>query len=255
VLEVSTGPHHRVELRRYTNWSQLQTETLDNFLQRCQCAIVLIWFHFPVPSLILDALRGGCNLVELSLHQVPNIDRLIPALVENKSLVRLGFYETRISDNHWTVLCQSLSIHPKIEFLGLDSTFPCGRKNSNERKASNERKTRRTNVFLSMLQANTVLRQLDAPRAIVEPQYDEFDERILSDVIQPYFRHLQHVRDFGQYRGPGYALELARALYKVDDSPGLTWMLIRSNIPTFCSNVPTISEVGEDNMEGIVLDT
>jgi hypothetical protein len=83
-----------------------------------------------------------------------------------------------------------------------------------------------------MLQANTVLQKLKARRNRLTPTYDEFDERILSDVIQPYFRRLPHVRAFGNYRGPGYDQLLAPALSKVHDSPALVWTLIRSSIPT-----------------------
>jgi hypothetical protein len=65
VFEVSTGPHDRIELQYGTNWSQLRTATVANFLQRCQCAILLRCWTFPVPSLILDALRGDSNIAEL----------------------------------------------------------------------------------------------------------------------------------------------------------------------------------------------
>jgi hypothetical protein len=83
-----------------------------------------------------------------------------------------------------------------------------------------------------MLQTNTVLQKLYAPRYGRDPQYHEFDGRILADVIRPYFRRLRHVRAFGNYRGPLYAQVLARALYKVNDSPALVWMVIRNNIST-----------------------
>jgi hypothetical protein len=229
VFEVSTGPHHRIELESGTNpnWSQLQAVTVASFLQSCQCAIVLHCRSLPVPSpLIIDALKEDCDIVELYLHQVPDIDGLVRALAKNKSLVRLSFVGIRISDDNWTVLCRSLSRLPKLEYLRLSPTFPLGLDHN-----SNESKTRRTNVFLKMLQANTVLQELEASRYVTSPLYDEFDERILVDVIQPYFRRLPHVRAFGKYRGPEYARVLARALYKVNDSPALTWMLIRSNIP------------------------
>jgi hypothetical protein len=245
-FEVSTGPHHRIELESGTNpnWSQLQTVTVANFLQSCQCAIVLYCRSFPVPSpLIVDALKGDCNIVELYLHQVPDVDGLVRALIKNKSLVRLSFVGIRISDDNWTVLCQSLSRHPKLEYLRLSPTFPLGLDHN-----SNESKTRRTNVFLKMLQANTVLQELEARRYVTSPLYDEFDERILVDVIQPYFRRLPHVRAFGKCRGPEYAQALARALYKVDESPALIWILIRSNIPA-------ILGLAEENEEDMVPDT
>jgi hypothetical protein len=238
-LEVSAGPHHRIKLRRYTEWSQQQTVIVTNFLQRCQCAIALTCFNSG-PSPMLDALRGDCNIVELYLNQAPDIDGLVRALAENKSLVRLGISYIRISDDNWVVLCQSLTIHPNLEFLHLTGTFPFA---PNQR--SNENKTRRTNVFLEMLRANAVLQELDAERSGTEPEFDEFDER-LEDVIKPYFRHLQHVRAFGQHRGPVYAQVLARALNKVDDT--LAWMLVRSSIPT-------ILEFREGNEDDIVLDT
>jgi hypothetical protein len=231
VVEVSTGPNHRIELQRNTNWSQMLTVTLANFLQRCQCAIVLYCKRFPVPSLIVDALRGDCNIVELHLQQVPDIDGLVRALAENKSIVRLNFSDTRISDSGWVVLCQSLSRHPKLEALSLLHTFP----RELQDQHSNERLTRRTDVFLKMLQTNTVLEELNAPRNWASNNWvsnpnDEFDERILADVIQPYFRRLRHVRAFGNYHGPLYDQVLARALYKVDNSPALVWMLIRNNM-------------------------
>jgi hypothetical protein len=228
VLEVSAGPHHRVKLHNSTEWSQEQTVTVTTFLRRCQCAIVLFCSN-SCPSPVLDALREKCNIVVLCLHTVSTTDELFQALAENKSLVHLNFYETRISDDNWTVLCHSLSGHPKLESLGLLCTFPYRvDKHSNE-----SNKTSRTNVFLKMLQANTVLQELDAGRStVLGPQNDEFDESILTDVIQPYFRHLLHVRALGQTRGPVYAQVMALALSKVNDSPTLAWMIVCSSIPT-----------------------
>jgi hypothetical protein len=240
VFEDSTGPHHRIELNVGENWSQLRTEdavTLADFLQRCQCTIILrVFYNQTLPSLILDVLRGDSNIVELQLrHVLTNIDGLVRVLAENKTLVRLTFWDTRISDENWTVLCHSLSRHPKLEFLRLFRTFPYRPDHH-----SNERKTRRTHFFLKMLQANIVLQDLDTPRWLLNSRFDEFDERILSDVIQPYLRRLAHVRAFGNNRGPGYKQLLASALHKVDDSPALVWTLIRSSIPT-------ILESEEDN--------
>jgi hypothetical protein len=182
--------------------------------------------------------------MELQLEQLTDIDGLVRALAENKSLVRLHFVCTRIRDDKWTELCQSLSRHPKLVYLCLFHTFPCRpHKHFNERKTRRmeKGKTRRANVFLKMLQANSVLQELDAPRQHVQHARDEVDERILSDVIQPYFRRLAHVRAFGsKHHGLGYAQLLARALYKVNDSPALVWMLIHSSIPT-------IMGFGEEN--------
>jgi hypothetical protein len=177
--------------------------------------------------------------VELQLrhHVLTDIDGLVCVLADIKNLVRLTFWDTRISDENWTVLCHSLSRHPKLEFLRLFRTFPYRPDHH-----SNERKTRRTNFFLKMLQANTVLQDLGTPRCLLNSRYDDFDERILSVVIQPYLRRLAHVRPL-----PGYNKLLASALHKVDDSPALVWTLIQSSIPTIRSSIPTILESEEDN--------
>jgi hypothetical protein len=242
VFEDSTGPYHRIELNIGENWSHLRTVavTLAEFLQHCQCSVVLRCSRFPVPlqtvpSFILAALRGDCNIVELHFNHLTDIDGLVRVLTENKSLVRLIFANIQISDDNWTVLCQSLSRHPKLEYLCLFGTFPPGPDHH-----SNERKTRRTNLFLKMLQVNTTLQELYTPRSLLYSRYDEFDERILSDVIQPYLHHLPHVRALGNNRGPGYDHLLVSALYKVCDSSALVWTLIRSSIPT-------ILESGEDD--------
>jgi hypothetical protein len=242
VFADSAGPLHRIELRSGTNWLRLQTVavTLAEFLQHCQCAFV---FYFQtttqlplhtVPSFILDALRGDCNIVEFQLDHVLNINGFVRALAENKSLVRLTFVGTRISDDSWAVLCQSLSRHPKLEYLRFDYKYSGG-----PDFLSYESKTRRTNAFLMMLQANTVLQELVVRWDIACPLY-QFDERIFTDVIKPHFRHLRHVRAFGTYPNPGYDQLLARALCKVNDSPSLVWTLIRSSIPS-------IVGYGEDN--------
>jgi hypothetical protein len=119
VFEASAGPYHRLGLasETNTNWSQLQIVTVANFFQHCQCKISLYCREFPVPSLILDAVGGDCNIVELDLDIVPDTDGLVRVLAKNKSLVRLDFSDIRISDDSWTVLCQSIYL-PKT-----DSTF------------------------------------------------------------------------------------------------------------------------------------
>jgi hypothetical protein len=249
VFEDSTSAHHKIGLQPCTDWSQELIVTVTDFLHRFRCAIGFVCYKSPVPHpLIIDALRGKSNIAEVRLCDVSDIDKLVRALAENRSLVRLSIVDTRISDDNWTVLCQALSRHPKLESLCLFRTFPCGV----DHDSNESNKTRRTNVFLEMLQANTVLQKLDTFRDVGHSGNDEFDERILADVIQPYFRHLEHVRALGQNRvqndGPNYAKVLALALNKVDDSPALTWMLIRGNIPTILG----LEEGNEE--EAIVMD-
>jgi hypothetical protein len=221
------GPKHRLELEigLSLNWSPLQTETVASFFQSCQCAVLLHCHTFPVPSpLISDALCGDCNIVDLFFDNVSDIDGLVRALANNKSLVRLAFAAIRICDDNWTVLCQSLATHPKLEYLRLLRTFP----HEPDQNSNNERKTHRTNVFLKMLQDNYMLQELET-RTFASHPHDEFDERFLS-VIQPFL----HIRaSAGKYPGPEHARLFARALRTVQlGNPELAWMLMRSNLPT-----------------------
>jgi hypothetical protein len=69
------------------NWSQLQIETVAKVLvQRCQCVIGLHCFEVPVPPHIIDALRAVCNIVELYLEWVTDIDEMVRAHVSNCAL-------------------------------------------------------------------------------------------------------------------------------------------------------------------------
>jgi hypothetical protein len=233
VFEDSTSPHQKIVLQLSSDWSQELIVTVTDFLHRFQCAIGFVCINSRVPHpLIIAALRRNCSNVEVWLQYVSDIDEFVRALAENRSLVRMSIVDTRISDDNWTVLCQTLSRHPKLECLRLARTFPCGV----DHDSNENNKTRRTNVFLEMLQGNTVLQKLRTIWDGRHTENDEFDERILADVIQPYLRHLAHVRVFGhnrvQNRGLMHAKVLTLALNKVNDSPSLTWMLIRGNIPT-----------------------
>jgi hypothetical protein len=244
------GPNHRLELQigLGLDWSPLQTETVASFFQSCQCAVHLYCHTFSVPSpLVIDALSGECSIVDLRLDNVPNIYGLVRALAKNKSLVRLAFADIRICDDNWKVLCQSLATHPKLEYLRLSRTFA----HEPDENSNNERKSRRTNVFLKMLQANYVLQELET-RTLASHPHDEFDERIMS-VIQPFLRvrifagkhpSPEHSQLFarlfarvlpkvaGKYPDPEHARLFARAFRKLKlVSPELTWMLIRSNLP------------------------
>jgi hypothetical protein len=118
VFEDTTSPHHTIVLQPCADWSEELIVTVTNFLQHCQCAIAFEFFRSPAPHpLIIEALHRNCNITDLKLFKVPDIDELVRALAENKSLKRLSFVNTRISDDNWAVLCHSLSRHPKLEAL------------------------------------------------------------------------------------------------------------------------------------------
>jgi hypothetical protein len=180
VFQLNAGPLHGIELQigtREADWSQ--TETVANFFESCRCAVLLHCGNFPVPApIISDALSGNCNILDLVLDNVPNIDvnidELVLALGMNDSLLSLAISNILISEGNWTALCQSLSTHPRLVHLRLLLTFP-----PEPADNSNERKAHRTRLFREMLDVNTVLQDPPPP-----PDEFEFDERTLSEVIQ-----------------------------------------------------------------------
>jgi hypothetical protein len=145
----------------------------------------------------MDAVSGNCNIVDLALDKVPNIDDGLVWIraLDNNSLLHLAISNILISEANWTTLCESLSRHSTLVHLRLLRTFP-----HEPVLTSNQRKAHRTEAFLEMLQVNTVLRKLDARGGRIRTQ-DEFDEHTLSEVIQPFLRVRKHA---GRYGGPEY---------------------------------------------------
>jgi hypothetical protein len=70
-FEDSTSPHHKIWLQPRTDWSQELIVAVASLFQRCQCTIILVCYHLPIPPpFIIDALRGNCSIAELSINEV-----------------------------------------------------------------------------------------------------------------------------------------------------------------------------------------
>jgi hypothetical protein len=192
---------HTLELKIGTmdlDWQDFDNQrrlmAITHFFQYCQCAVILFCGAFRVSDYIIsDALRrGDSRIVDLVLDEVPNvdgdIDELVRALGNNNSLLRLTIANILISEDQWTILCRSLSVHPTLEYLRLLRTFP-----HDPPETSDQRKDTRTDLFVVMLDANTVLQELDA-RGGTDRTQDEFVEGTLSEVIQPLLRGRRAIR-------------------------------------------------------------
>jgi hypothetical protein len=68
------------------------------------------------------------------------------ALSKFKNLANLQLNGIDVSDENWSILCQSVARHPALQILEMDGTMP----NATKRE-SKERKTRRTKEMLAML--------------------------------------------------------------------------------------------------------
>jgi hypothetical protein len=142
------------------------------------------------------------------------------SLAENKGLVKLGLAHQSISDENWTILCQSLKRYPTLTSQNLRGTRPGG-------QLSDEQKAQRTRVVAAMMEENRVLLTID-------PERVDRDYQIYMEMIHPYLEtNLYRPRVLGikkadiQIRRPllGRALQME----SVRNKSNLIWMFLTGN--------------------------
>jgi hypothetical protein len=152
---------------------------------------------------------------------------LFRALANNRGLVDLNLQNHSISDENWTILCQSLQAHPTLTCLNLRATRSLA---DDLIILSDEQKTHRTRVLAEMMQTNTVLHTIALSAS-------ERDEQIYTEEIRPYlvtnlYRPRVHAIKKTLDR-PFREKVLGRALYSVRSNPNLVWMLLSENVDAF----------------------
>jgi hypothetical protein len=79
-------------------------------------------------QIIANALAGKSRVTRLEPHFDGTVDAdlaiLLRALTNNRGLMDLVLHGVPISDENWTIMCESLSLHPSLTNLGLRSTRP-----------------------------------------------------------------------------------------------------------------------------------
>jgi hypothetical protein len=158
---------------------------------------------------------------------------LIRALANNTGLVEVKLQYRPISDDNWSILCESLKAHPTLTSLDLSNTRP----RSPVGVTIDEQKTRRTRVLVEMMQQNTVLHTIHLSER-------ERDEQIYTEEIHPYL-------ETNRYRPRVLAVNeqvLGRAVYSVRSNPNLVWMLLSENVDAFVRS----EEEEESNSEVLV---
>jgi hypothetical protein len=220
----------------FGDWDyRILSDVVSPYLQYRQLFSSLTSAWDPVrPQLLAKAL--GCvngnpeplamllsNNTEIVRLLMPNIDDsthlpcFYRALAKNKGLVFLKLSFVEISDTNWSVLCQSLARHPTIKKLDLFQTMP-----NDADRHSHERKTQRTKEFLEMLKENTMLETLHR-----DPR--EWDERILSDLVDPYLQYRRLFSSLTSSLNPTCPQLLAKALGRVSNNPEFLAMLFSNN--------------------------
>jgi hypothetical protein len=152
---------------------------------------------------------------------------LFRALANNRGLVDLNLQNHSISDENWTILCQSLQAHPTLTCLNLRATRSLA---DDLIILSDEQKTHRTRVLAEMMQTNTVLHTIALSAS-------ERDEQIYTEEIRPYlvtnlYRPRVHAIKKTKDR-PFREKILGRAVYSVRRNNNLVWMLLSKNVDAF----------------------
>jgi hypothetical protein len=147
-------------------------------------------------------------------------------LASNRGLVDLDLRCHSISDESWSILCQSLEQHPTLISLDLRDTRPT-------RQASEEvileQKRTRTRAIADLLEGNTILQT-------VHLSEQEREGRIYTELIQPrleinlYRVRVLAIKEGTQNDRPFREKVLGRALHCVRSNPNLVQMFLSQNM-------------------------
>jgi hypothetical protein len=153
---------------------------------------------------------------------------LFSALANNRGLEELDLFQKPISDDNWSILCESLKAHPILTSLDLRLTMPVSSGIRNVLR--DEQKSHRTRVLADMMKVNTIL-------LTILLSDNEHDDQIYTEEISPYLEtnlyrprvlavKKTHVREFREK-------VLGRALDCVKSNPNLVWMFLSQNVDAF----------------------
>jgi hypothetical protein len=160
---------------------------------------------------------------------------LADALGNNQGLVKFAPAEQHITDENWTVLCQSLHSHPTLETLDLSSTR--GRNG-----VSDETKTHRCTCIVNLLRSNTVLRSIHLSR-------EERDETIWSESILPHLQTRTYQSRILEIKAvdhqPRRSKLFGRALNSVQTKPYLLYLFLIGNVDILTASHEARSQVLE----------
>jgi hypothetical protein len=172
---------------------------------------------------------------------------LLRALANNRGLVDWNFSGIPISDENWTIMCQSLQAHPTLTSLNLEDTRPMGPAGA-AIIFSEEQKTHRTLVLAEIIQENAVLQTITLSE-------HERDEHIYMEEIRPNLEtNLYRPRVLAVKKTkdrPFREKVLGRAVYSVRSHPNLVWMLLSENVDAFARSEEEEEESNSEVPEAV----
>jgi hypothetical protein len=185
-------------------------------------------------QIIANSLTGASRVTKLKpvLGQTNDAETavLFRALANNRGLVDLDWEDRSISDDNWSILCESLKAHPTLTCLNLRSTRP-QRPNGGTIVLTDDQKLHRTRLLAEMLHQNTVLHTIQLRHE------HERDEQIFMEEILPRLEtNLYRPRVLAVKKTTERSFRekvLGRALASVKSSPNLVWMFLSENVDAF----------------------
>jgi hypothetical protein len=178
--------------------------------------------------IIASALTGNSRVTRIKPSPVTNdadMAILFAALASNRGLLDLVLHDHAISDDNWTIMCESLKAHPTLTSLNLNSTSPSNP--TGRSLLTGEQKQQRTRLLAEMVQHNTLLHTI----CLWEGQRDQ---QIYTEDILPYLETNRYRPRVHASRKADISLRralLGRALQtkSVRNDSNLLWIFISGN--------------------------
>jgi hypothetical protein len=183
--------------------------------------------RFYIDSQILaNALTGDSRVTRFTPHvslgtNDAEMAVFFRALTNNSGLVHLNFRYYPISDENWSVLCESLQAHPTLTILDLRFTSLV------TMVLTEDQKVHRTRVIAEMMQRNTVLHT-------IKLSSNARDQQIYEEMVHPYletnrYRPLVHAIKKADISLRRPLLGLALQTESVRNNSNLLWMFLSGN--------------------------
>jgi hypothetical protein len=168
---------------------------------------------------------------------------LFRALANNRGLVELNLEDISISDQNWSILCESMKAHPTLTTLGLEDTRPWS-PDGVPTIMSDEQKIHRTRALAEMMKENKAVHT-------VFFSANDRDQQIYTEEIHPYRVtniYRPRVLDVKKTQDrPFREKVLGRAVYSVRSNPNLVWMLLSENVDAFIRSEEEEEEEEEES--------
>jgi hypothetical protein len=135
-------------------------------------------------QILASALTGKSRVTKLTPDYPSTNDAetaiLLAALATNRGLEELDLEDGSISNDNWSILCESLKAHPTLTSLNLRTTSPRSPPSTRVRIVqTDDQKAHRTRLLAEMMQENTILHTVELSRY-------ERDDQIYTEEISPY---------------------------------------------------------------------